>query len=175
MKLEAENLGIPSDDDDEKFADEEMVKKKERDIEDVRLRKVVEEVVSTCIGKTGHADTTCIADMLADQERLSLSESKLKRIEASVDELTEDSLKVSRRILKIGNDLKQVEKDIVGIKKDIVLMKDRAKIIKELSDQYEVKKDSKWESTRDTILRVSVIVISAAAVIASIWNYLRGG
>lgn len=175
MKLEMENLGIPSNDEDEPFTDEEMVKKKEKELEDTRLRKTVEEVVLACIRKTGHADTTCIADMLADQERLSLSESKLKRIEASVDDLTEDSLKISRRIVKLANDLKQVEKDIVGIKEDITLMKDRARIIKELSDQYEVKKDSKWESTRDTILRVAVIVISAAAVISSIWNYLNGG
>ena len=175
MKLEMENLGIPSNDEDEPFADEEMVKKKEKELEDTRLRKTVEEVVLACIGKTGHADTTCIADMLADQERLSLSESKLKRIEESVDDLTEDSLKISRRIVKLANDLKQVEKDIVGIKEDITLMKDRARVIKELSDQYEVKKDSKWESTRDTILRVAVIAISAAAVIVSIWNYLRGG
>lgn len=152
------------------YDDAELIHKKEKELDRVELRRMIQESVDNAlIGASNHDSR----EGMSEVQRLHANEAKIKIIEDVVAELSEDSLILARRVLKLGESISEVNKIVSDIQVEVKEMKIVANTVEDTEDKFIERTDKKWESKRDTILKISVMIISIVAILVSIWGYTR--
>lgn len=140
------------------LTDEEMVQHK-RDTIDKRTRK--QDIQEAVNGSKGN-------ECKSDSERINRVERDSYNRGIFADELAEDALQMARRILRIGRQINKLEteyNDALGQLKDI---KEKAKKLKKDEEDFDVRREHKSDTRRDTILKVVGFTIPITAILVGL-------
>jgi hypothetical protein len=143
---------------DNKFTDEEMTQHKKETIEKRVHKKDIQEVVN---GIKRPGDCT-------DDERIARVERDSYNTGLFVDELAEDALQMSRRILRIGRQITNLEAEYNDALCQLKDIKEKAAKLKKDEEDFDVRREHKSDTKRETILSILAITIPAIAVVVGI-------
>lgn len=149
----------------------EMMVHKEQKLKAEDLKNLINTSVKECFEDyIGTPDPQ--GQKLPSDTRIRATERRLGIIETGIDEMSRDSLTISRRVLKLSTKVADLDKELTGVQGEIVLIKDRATALKETTAGIARKKEKKMDIRRDTIIRLIIIIISLTAIIISIYSIL---
>jgi hypothetical protein len=143
---------------DNKFTDEEMIQHKKESIEKRTYKKDIQEVVN---GIKRPGDCT-------DDERIARVERDSYNRGLFVDELAEDALQMSRRILQIGRQITNLEAEYNDTLYQLKDIKEKAAKLRKDEEDFDVRREHKSDTKRETILSILAITIPAIAVVVGI-------
>jgi hypothetical protein len=145
------------------LTDEELVTKKEADINKINRKRDIRDAVNGDIDRSD----------LTDKERLRRVERDSNERNITVDTLATEELRLARRIVTIGRDLNKAESDLIEIQRELTIIKDKAEDVKKEADKYETREDKKFEVRRDTILRILAFGVPALIAIIGFLLYYK--
>jgi len=154
-----------SENDDHAFNDREMVKKKERAINKTERKREIRDAVNN-----GRSD-----DSYTDSQRLSKIEKKIVDAENIVDDLSEDSLQLARRVVNLGRTVNKEEERLLDFNNRIGRMEENAIQVEEDADRFEQKHDRTWELRRNKIVLILMGLALLTSVIAILIPILTKG
>ena len=143
---------------DDDLTDEEMVQHKRKVIDKRTHKKDIQEVVN---GINRPEDCT-------DDERIARVERDSYNRGLFVDELAEDALQMARRILRIGSQINSLELEYNDALSQLEDIKENAAKLKKDEEDFDVRREHKSDTRRDTILGILAITIPAIAVVVGI-------
>jgi len=143
---------------DNDLTDEEMTQHKKETIEKRGYKKDIQEVVN---GIKRPGDCT-------DDERIARVERDSYNRGLFVDELAEDALQMSRRILRIGRQITNLEAEYNDALSQLKDIKEKADQLKKDEEDFDVRREHKSDTKRETILSILAITIPAIAVVVGI-------
>ena len=143
---------------DDDLTDEEMVQHKKKVIDKHDRKRDIQEAIN---GINRPEDCT-------DDERIARVERDSYYRGLFVDELSEDALQMSRRILRIGRQITSLEIEYDDILTQLKNIKEKAEKLKKDEEDFDVRREHKSDTKRDTILGILAITIPAIAVVVGI-------
>lgn len=143
---------------DNNLTDEEMTQHKKETIEKRTHKKDIQEVVN---GIKRPGDCT-------DNERIARVERDSYNRGLFVDELAEDALQMSRRILRIGRQITNLEAEYNDVLSQLKDIKEKAEKLKKDEEDFDIRREHKSDTKRETILSILAITIPAIAVVVGI-------
>jgi hypothetical protein len=143
---------------DNNLTDEEMTQHKKESIGKRAYKKDIQEVVN---GIKRPGDCT-------DDERIARVEHDSYNRGLFVDELAEDALQMSRRILRIGRQITNLEAEYNDALSQLKDIKEKAEKLKKDEEDFDVRREHKSDTKRETILSILAITIPAIAVVVGI-------